>query len=93
MGLDETLVAWTDSFMRDRRIIMSVDGQHGEAVSVTTGLPQGSAILPVLFAIYSLKFMKRWRARWDSRGMSFVDDATWVVERTSARLCADSTAV
>lgn len=25
-GLDENLVAWTNSFMRDRRVIMSVDG-------------------------------------------------------------------
>ena len=26
MGIDENLVDWTDSFMRDRRVIMSVDG-------------------------------------------------------------------
>ena len=26
-GLDENLVRWIDSFMRDRRVIMSVDGQ------------------------------------------------------------------
>ena len=27
MGIDEDLVGSTDSFMRDRRVIMSVDGQ------------------------------------------------------------------
>lgn len=44
-GLDKCLIRWTDCFMRDRRVVMSVDGQ-------------------------------------DSRGISFVDDITWVVEGT-----------
>ena len=38
--------------MRDRWVIMSVDGQDSEPLSVTTGLPQGSPVSPVLFAIY-----------------------------------------
>ena len=40
MGLSECLVRWTDSFTRDRRVIMSVDGQGGgEYVDVPpTGL-------------------------------------------------------
>lgn len=51
MGLGECLVRWADSFMRDRRVIMSVDGQDGKPMEVT-GLPQGSPISPVLFALY-----------------------------------------
>ena len=31
---------------------MSVDGQDGPRTEVTTGLPQGSSVSPVLFAIY-----------------------------------------
>ena len=42
--IDECLVGWTDSFMRDRKVIMSVDGQDGEPMPVTTGLPHGSPI-------------------------------------------------
>ena len=38
-GVDECLFHWTDSYMRDRMDIMSVDRQDSEAVSVTTGLP------------------------------------------------------
>lgn len=51
-GLDENLVRWTDSFMRDRKVIMSVDRQDSEPISVTTGLTQGSPISPALFALY-----------------------------------------
>ena len=51
-GLDECLARWTDSSMRDHKVIMSVDRQDGEPVSVTTGLPQGSPVSPVLFALY-----------------------------------------
>lgn len=47
MGLDENIVQWTDSFMRDRRVIASVDSQD-EAREVITSLPQGSPISPVL---------------------------------------------
>ena len=51
-GIDECLAGWTDSFMRNRRVMMSVDGQDSDPLEVTTGLPQGSPISPVLFAIY-----------------------------------------
>ena len=59
-GVDENLVQWTDSFMRDRRVIMSVDRQEYEAVSVTTGLPQGSSISPALFALYSTRQIQKY---------------------------------
>ena len=39
MGLDESLVGWTDSFMRDQRVILSVDGQDDEAKEFTASLP------------------------------------------------------
>lgn len=51
-GVDERLVRWTDSFIRDRKVTVSLDGQDGEEMEVTTGLPRGSPVLLVLFAIY-----------------------------------------
>ena len=82
-GLDECLVRWTDSFMQDRKVIMSVDGQDGEPVSVTTGLPQGSPVLPVLFALYIAETHGAVEGQVeDSRGISFVHDVTCIVEGT-----------
>ena len=50
-GVDECPVRWADSFTRDRRV-MTVDGQDGEEMSVTTRLPQVFPVSPVLFALY-----------------------------------------
>lgn len=52
MGLDENLVKRTDSFMRDRRVVMSVDGQDSEAQDDTAGRLQGPPISPALSAMY-----------------------------------------
>ena len=79
--IDECLVRWTDSFMQDRRVIMSLDGQDGEEMAVTTGLPQGSPVSPVLFAIYVANIHQAVEDQVeDTRGISFVDDVTWVAE-------------
>ena len=46
----------------------------------TTGLPQGSPISPALFAIYMADIHGAVEDQLeDSRGISFVDDVTWVV--------------
>ena len=75
MDIGECLVDWTDSFMRDRRIITSFDGQDEEPRDVTTGLPQVSPVSPVLFAIYIADIHAAVEAQvGDSRGISFVDD-------------------
>ena len=82
MDIGNYLVAWVDSF-RNRRVIMGVDGQDGEAMDVTTGLPQGSPISPVLFAIYIADIHEAVESQVeDSRGISFVDGVTWLVEGT-----------
>lgn len=52
MGIVVNLVDWTNSFRRDCWVIMNVDGQDDVPRDVTTGLPQGSPISPVLFAVY-----------------------------------------
>ena len=81
VGIDECLVRVTDSFMRDRREIMSVDGQDGKPMDVTTGLPQGSPISLALHAIYIADIHETVEDQVeDCRGISYVDDLTWAVE-------------
>ena len=69
--------------MKDWQVIMSVDGQDDEPMSVTTGLPQGWRISPAPFAIYIAEMRDAVGGRVGcSRGVSFVDDVTWLVEGT-----------
>ena len=78
--MDECLVRWTDSFMHGRRVIMSIDAQNGEEMSVTTRLPQGSPISLVLFALYIAEIHQAVESQvQDCRGISFADDITWIV--------------
>jgi len=52
MGFEADLVRWVESFMEDRKVIMSMDGKEGDSMDVETGVPQGSPVSPVLFVIY-----------------------------------------
>ena len=63
---------------------MSVDGQDGPPMAVTTGLPQGSPVSPVLFGIYIADVHKAVENKvFGCKGISFVHDVTWFVEGTS----------
>ena len=80
-GLDERPVRWTDSFMHDRWVVTSVDGQDGEEMSATTGLPQDSPVSPVLIALYITEIHQAVKSKIEGcRGISFADGATCIVE-------------
>ena len=68
LEIDENLVMWVDSFVRGRKVVMSVDGEESKAKEVTTGLPQGSPVSPVLLQYIWQTFIMRWKSRWRGAG-------------------------
>jgi len=52
MGFEADLVSWVESFMEERKVIMSMDGKEGDSMDVETGVQQGSPVSPALFVIY-----------------------------------------
>jgi len=90
MGFEADLVGWVESFMEDRKVIISMDGKEGDSMDVETGVPQGSPVSPVLFVIYLSGLFSQVEKKEDecgSEGISFVDDVAWVVEGEDVGEC------
>ena len=52
LHLQPAVLRWDDSFLSNRQIGLSFDGERDDLPPVNTGIPQGSPILPIFFCIY-----------------------------------------
>ena len=70
LGFDNALVNWIESFLVGRTMAVSVSGKLSSERLVTSGVPQGSVLGPILFLIYANFITKDVRSEWKA----FADD-------------------
>jgi hypothetical protein len=81
LQLPSSLVAWTSSFLSNRTLKLSFDGQVEEFSKIETGIPQGSPISPMLFLIYIRELFPKLACK----VLSYIDDISLTVASTSLK--------
>ena len=51
-GIGKSIVDWIRDFLTDRRQRVALNGHFSQWADVTSGIPQGSVLGPLLFVIY-----------------------------------------
>ena len=77
MSIDENFVEWIDSFMRDRKVVMCVDGQEGQAREITTGLHRDPQFRQYYSPYIWRTYTKRSKTKWKAAG-AFL---SWMISR------------
>lgn len=96
----ENMIRWVQSFMGERQVSVEINGEAGNEISYTSGLPQGSPVSPILFNVL-VSDLEDWvleDIKSGVNGLSFLDDVAWIAVgttvdevKTKLELCAKST--
>lgn len=84
LGINGVLVAWTRSFLTDRKIQIIIDGHENKEREIKAGIRQGSPALPILFLIYISGVFDIFSEFCPSiTALSLVDDLGFIISRSS----------
>jgi len=92
LGFASALCGWVRSFLTDRRVSLSFNGELLPEISLNHGTPQGSPLSPILSAIYTSPLL-RLAEVWRHRSLTvYVDDgsilATGATHHSANSKCA-----
>ncbi|EED15087.1 reverse transcriptase, putative, partial [Talaromyces stipitatus ATCC 10500] len=85
-SVDGDLIHWVTSFLSDRRVTLVIDGHVGKEVPISSGLPQGSPVSPILFVLYVHGLSRAIeRSVPEVQCLSFVDDQGLITAASSVK--------
>ena len=88
LGIAGNILKLINSFLFTRKVKININGKVGnERQCAEYGLPQGSALSPVLFKIYLHDFMSELTDRPEISIMKFADDGTVKISAENSQTC------
>ena len=89
LGVRPQLILWVGEALLKRTVALRLGSWTSDPKSITPGLPQGSALSPVLFNIYTVGITSG-QLEGPGRTLSFADDVTPYRQGKSRTEIADS---
>jgi hypothetical protein len=87
---DPQRIRWTDNFMKDRKVSLIINGYETAMKPTNSGIPQGSPVSPILFAIYISGVFEEVEDETGAVGISFVDDLSWIASGANVMEIAET---
>ena len=83
IGLPHKMIAWINSFLRDRRAKVRINNTLSKSRSFKQGVPQGAILSPLLFLVYINDITETFSAEEICQTSMFADDiAVWCTHRS-----------
>ena len=78
--MDPRIMNWIGSFLTDKSTILKTNEYTSEKIHISTGIPQGSPLSPILFLFYNLPLLEKLNLEPNTHSAGFVDDIAILVE-------------
>jgi len=86
MGVEVDPVRWVESFIKRRKVIMSMDGNEEVSIDVDMAVPQQPPIAPVIVVVNLYRLFgedEKKEDKCEHKSISFVNGVAWVITKRS----------
>ena len=91
MNMNGKTLKLIENFLENRKVTLDVNGYVGKVRNTSShGLPQGSALSPVLFKLYILDILEEFSNNEDISVFKFADDGSVVISKKTSAECVQS---